>query len=82
MFACACSPEQVERWKRGYSVSKAVHLACCRAVEEITGEPFPVEEVTAIEPTPSFPAIKAAVEQLIETTRSTLLDGQTVIDME
>ncbi|MEL7004625.1 MAG: hypothetical protein AAFN93_18100, partial [Bacteroidota bacterium] len=24
----ACSPEQVERWKRGYSVSKKVHLTC------------------------------------------------------
>ena len=74
----ACSPEQVERWKRGYSVSQQVHLACCKAVEEITGDPFPIEEVSAIDPAPHFPAIKAAVDHLIEATRIALLDGQTV----
>ncbi|MDV3351273.1 hypothetical protein QGP82_21395 [Leptothoe sp. LEGE 181152] len=74
----ACSPEQVERWKRGYSVSQQVHLACCKAVEKITGAPFPIEEVSAIDPVPHFPAIKAAVDHLIEATRISLLNGQTV----
>ena len=78
----ACSPEQIERWKRGASVSQQVHLACCKAIEEITGEPFLVEEVSAIDPVPHLPAIQAAVESLIEATRIALLDGHTVNHLE
>lgn len=70
-FAPGCSVESLERWKRGATAS--VHAACCRAVERITGEPFPVNEVSAVEP--DFKAEHQALEALLNRTRTKLLSG-------
>ena len=70
-FAPGCSVESLERWKRG--ATSSVHGAICRAVERITGEPFPVEEVSAVEP--DFTADSGATQLLIADIRKKLLFG-------
>lgn len=68
-FAPGCSVESLERWKRGATAS--VHPACCRAIERITGEPFPVKEMSAVEP--DFTADSGATQLLIADIRKKLL---------
>lgn len=72
-FAPGCSVESLERSKRGATSSSSVHAAFCKAVERITGEPFPVEEVSAVEP--DFTADYEATKSLIAETRAKLLFG-------
>lgn len=71
-FAPGCSVESLERWKRG--ATSSVHAACCKAVERITGEPFPFEEVSAVEP--DFLAEFGATKLLIADVRQKLLFGK------
>ena len=70
-FAPGCSVESLERWKRG--ATSSVHAAICRAVERITEEPFPVEEVSAVEP--DFTADSGATQLLVADIRKKLLFG-------
>ena len=64
-FAPGCSVESLERWKR--TATSSVHAACCRAVERITGQPFPVEEVSAVEP--NFQAEYEALQAFLAEER-------------
>ncbi|ESA36544.1 hypothetical protein N836_07155 [Leptolyngbya sp. Heron Island J] len=68
-FAPGCSVESLERWKRG--ATSTAHAACCRAVERTTGKPFPVEEVSAVEP--DFQAEHEALRARIAEERETLI---------
>lgn len=70
-FAPGCSVESLERWKRGATAS--VHKACCKAVERISNEAFPVEHVSAVEP--DFAAEYEATKVLLKNTRKQLLAG-------
>ena len=76
-FAHGCSVESLERSKRGATSSSSVHAAVCKAVERITGEPFPVEEVSAVEP--DFLAEYGATQLLIADVRKKLLFGKSSI---
>jgi len=72
-FMKSGSVEQVERWKRGHSVSKTLHIAGCKAFEKATGTRFLIEDVSAIDPSPYFDAIKAATAQRIAASRNIVM---------
>ncbi|MFG6095022.1 hypothetical protein SPB21_07220 [Leptothoe sp. ISB3NOV94-8A] len=69
-FAPGCSVESLERSKRGATSSSSVHVAFCKAVERITGESFPVEEVSAVEP--NFQAEYEALQAFLAEERENL----------